>query len=238
MLLFFVRHGDPIYDPDSLTPRGKRQAEAVSKRLCRYGLDRIYASSSTRAIQTATPTSEVENKPVEILDWCNESHAWRELTVTLPDGRMTWLFHHDETARFLCSEEIRRMGREWYDHPRFAGTTFKQGLQRIQKESDAFFENLGYRHDLENRCYIPVRPNDERVALFAHQGFGLAFLSCLLDVPYPEMCTRFDFGHTGMTVIEFREQSGVVIPKVLTLGNDSHLYAEGLPTKYQNRIFF
>ena len=26
MLLFVVRHGDPIYDPDSLTPLGKLQA--------------------------------------------------------------------------------------------------------------------------------------------------------------------------------------------------------------------
>ena len=41
MLLFFVRHGDPIYVPDSLTPLGRRQAEAVAKRLARYGLDQI-----------------------------------------------------------------------------------------------------------------------------------------------------------------------------------------------------
>ena len=29
MLLFFVRHGDPIYQPDSLTELGKQQAEAL-----------------------------------------------------------------------------------------------------------------------------------------------------------------------------------------------------------------
>ena len=33
MLFFYVRHGDPIYNPDSLTPLGQRQAEAVGKRL-------------------------------------------------------------------------------------------------------------------------------------------------------------------------------------------------------------
>ena len=53
MLLFFVRHGDPVYVPDSLTPLGRRQAEAVAKRLARYGLDKIYVSSSARAIQTS-----------------------------------------------------------------------------------------------------------------------------------------------------------------------------------------
>lgn len=33
MLLFYIRHGDPIYIPDSLTDLGKRQAEAVARRL-------------------------------------------------------------------------------------------------------------------------------------------------------------------------------------------------------------
>ena len=34
MLFFYVRHGDPVYDPDQLTPLGRRQAEALAKRLC------------------------------------------------------------------------------------------------------------------------------------------------------------------------------------------------------------
>ena len=33
MLLFYIRHGDPIYNPDSLTPLGERQAEAVAQGL-------------------------------------------------------------------------------------------------------------------------------------------------------------------------------------------------------------
>ena len=50
MLLFYVRHGDPIYDPDSLTPLGLKQADALAKRLCRYGIDEIYSSSSNICI--------------------------------------------------------------------------------------------------------------------------------------------------------------------------------------------
>ena len=41
MLFFLIRHGDPIYDPDSLTPLGHRQAEALAKRLSLYGLDEV-----------------------------------------------------------------------------------------------------------------------------------------------------------------------------------------------------
>lgn len=46
-----------------------------------------------------------------------------------------------------------------------------------------------------------------------------------------------DISHSGMTVVEFKEDSeGVCIPKLLMLSNDSHLYREGLPTSYNKGI--
>ena len=66
MILYLVRHGDPIYDPDSLTPLGHEQAKAVAKRFALYGLDEVYASTSNRAIQTAKPTSELLKKEIGI----------------------------------------------------------------------------------------------------------------------------------------------------------------------------
>ena len=47
----------------------------------------------------------------------------------------------------------------------------------------------------------------------------------------------FDMSHSGVTVIEFRG-SECVIPKVLQLSNDSHLFASGISTDYCNRIHF
>ena len=32
MILFYIRHGEPIYNPDQLTPHGHEQAEALGKR--------------------------------------------------------------------------------------------------------------------------------------------------------------------------------------------------------------
>lgn len=238
MLLFYIRHGDPIYDPDSLTPLGKRQAEAVAKRLALYGIDRLFASSSNRAIETARPTSELVKKEIQILDWCNESHAWRELTVTRPDGSKTWCFADENTRRTFCREDVRALGRKWYEHPEFQNTTYELGIRRIQTEADAFLKSLGYSHKPDEYCYEAQSPNDGRVALFAHQGFGLAFLSCVLDIPYPIFSTRFDVTHSSMTVVEFDNRAGDVIPRVLTLSDDAHIYREGLPTKYENRVYF
>jgi probable phosphoglycerate mutase len=53
MLLYIVRHGDPIYETDSLTERGKLQAEAVGKRMYDARIDRIFSSPMGRARETA-----------------------------------------------------------------------------------------------------------------------------------------------------------------------------------------
>ena len=55
MILYYVRHGDPIYETDSLTPRGKLQAEAVGKRMFDSKIDRIFSSPMGRAQETAEP---------------------------------------------------------------------------------------------------------------------------------------------------------------------------------------
>ena len=239
MIFYYIRHGDPIYDPDSLTPLGSRQAEAVAKRLSVHGLDKIYSSTSNRAIMTATPTCEILKKRPKLLDFANENHAWRELTVEREDGcGMTWLFQSKKMLNFLNDKEIRDLGDCWYTHPEFEKYDYEKGINRIYDEADKFFASLGYEHIRHTGKYKAVKPNDQRVALFAHQGFGLAFLSCLLDIPYPMFCTHFDMCHTGVTVIEFAENDGYSVPKILTLSSEAHIYREGLPTKYNNYLYY
>ncbi len=235
MLFFYLRHGDPIYSPDSLTPLGERQAEALGKRLAQYGIDQIYASTSQRAIQTAMYTSRLVGKPIVQLDFCNESHAWEEFTLPDSNGKRFWAVNHDWVRRSFLSPEIRQMGNRWYEHPMYREYPFKAGMERISRETDAFLLSLGYRHDRERGLYEVVRPNDDRVALFAHEGFGACFLSSLLDIPYPQFVTHFAMTHTAMTVIDFSEQDGVVIPKVLTFANEGHLYRENVPKNCSSR---
>ena len=238
MILYYVRHGDPVYEPDSLTPLGQRQAEAVAKRFAVYGLDKIYASTSNRAILTAKPTCEVLKLEAELLDFANEGHAWRELTVDLDEGRRTWLFHHKKTAELFNSKEIRDLGDRWYDSPLFEGTTFKEGMLRIHQGVDELFESLGYRHDRERHVFEVKQDSKERVALFAHQGFGLLFLSSVLDIPYPIFASRFDLSHSSVTAIEFPapDADGICRPKILQLSNDSHLFKADILRKYNNEI--
>lgn len=237
MLFYYIRHGDPIYSPDSITPLGKRQAEAVAKRLARYGLDEIYVSTSVRAKETAQPTCEIlKIEPVE-LDWTKEDHAFADFSVETETGKKTWAFLTPSYMELFNSEEVRVLGDKWYEHPKFQNTNFKNGITRIQNETDRFFEGFGYKHDRSKHIYISEKPNNKRIALFAHHGFGLFFLSSVLDICVPTFITHFEICHSSVSVIEFKDMNGITIPKSLMISSDSHIYADGLPTKYNNKIY-
>lgn len=236
MLLYYLRHADPIYNPDCITPHGERQAEALAHRLAAHGIDKIFASSAIRAQQTAKPTAELCKKEVTILEWALEGTHWAEGTAPNDAGKLRWAMHLPKYKKLFCSDEVRALGKKWYTHEAFANLPLSKGFGRIDSAADAWLAELGYEHDREGNCYRAVRPNDDRVAFFAHQGFGTAFLSSILDIPYPIYCTHFDIGLSSMTVIEFVciPDTDTVIPKVLTLSNDSHLWRDGLPTRFGN----
>lgn len=237
MLLYYVRHGDPIYNPDSLTPLGHRQAEAVAKRLALHGIDEIYTSTSNRAMLTSQPTCEILGKEATPLDWCHEARAAEHFWVEDSNGNIGWAFALGEYTEKFASKAVVDLGEKWYEHPDFADKKFKAGIEKTKKVAFDFLAGFGFTYDEEKGMYKSTAKDNKRVALFAHQGMGLLLLSIISLIPYPTFSTRFDMTHTGVTVIEFPETDGYVLPRILTLSNDSHIYKEGLPTKYSGGFY-
>jgi probable phosphoglycerate mutase len=78
--------------------------------------------------------------------------------------------------------------------------------------------------------YKATRPTNERVALFAHAGFGIAFLSCVLDIPYTILGAHLSLRTTGVTAISFNEGAdGYAVPVVQTFNSEAHLLLDNLP---------
>ena len=232
MIFYYVRHGDPIYNPDQLTPLGHRQAESISRFMAQCKIDKIFSSTSMRAIQTATPTSEVLKKEITQLDFTNEKHAWERFSVECADGKRRWIEQSDQFRSILVSPEVFALGDRWYEHPAFDGSNFGEHIDFYNRQIDEFFATLGYRHDRERRLFEALEPNDDNVALFAHGGFGGIFLSSILDIPYPQFVSRFSICHTGVTVINFSDKTDGVIPVISQFSGTPHLYADRLPTAY------
>lgn len=235
MLLYYIRHGDPVYDPDSLTEKGRKQAEALSERLSKYDFDEIYSSTSMRARLTAEPTAKKLGKEVKLLDWCNEALAWQEFTKTTAEQNIYWFYQHEESRKVMATQKTLSLGNDWHKQPYFADTHVAEGLARVRKNTYELLSAHGYDKAADGDYYVATNPNDKRIALFAHEGFGMAFLSTLTGVPYPTFCLHFGLEHSGVTVIRF-DGADFVVPCVLQLSNDSHLYKSGLPLTYNNEI--
>lgn len=234
MILYYVRHGDPIYEPDSLTELGHKQAEALAARLANADIDRLFASTSTRARQTAAPTAKLLGKDVTLLDWCNERYAWKEFSI-VRKGVRKWLFQEDEYLHKFVSCEFEKLGDKWYKHPDVYTETLEKGIARIKLATYAFLSDLGYDKAEDGNYFVANRDNNERIALFAHEGFGMAFLSTVMGIPYSTFCSRFELEHSCVTVVRF-EGDDIVFPRILQLNNDSHLFKAGLPTNFNNGV--
>jgi probable phosphoglycerate mutase len=233
MLLYIIRHGDPIYETDSLTPRGVLQAEALARRLAVNGLDEIYSSPLGRAKLTAKPTADVLKLDINIEEWMNEGLAWKELSVIDENGQKNWFFGCPNYKLLNDGDALRP---DWYNHTEAAkSSTAKSGYERIQAASDEFIQRLGYKR--EENVYRILTPNQKRIAAFCHHGFGTAWLSHLLSIPPLVFWASFNICHTGITIIEFENyEDGMTSPKCLVHSEMSHLYEARLPMEYSNFI--
>ena len=233
MLLYYIRHGDPIYTPDSLTPFGEEQAEAVARRLAVYGVDEVYSSPSNRAVLTAKHTCDLLGKQLHILDFLNEN-ALDGLKFLCQDDRKEWVWSHPTYASILAQRSVREMADRWYEHPKLAQFHFDRTILPIQEKIDDFLSSCGYTHDREKGIYrITGKCPEKRIAVFAHECMGKIFMSHILDIPFPYYAAHFEMHTSALTVIRFGsseigESENFTRAQVLSLSNDAHLYKEGL----------
>ena len=233
MLLYIVRHGEPIYGPDTLTELGREQARAVADRFAIHGLDRIYSSPQGRARETAQPPADRLGLDVTILPWTRE--IWPELALPQPDGSLR--FAMGLPGSCLRSEENHDLGEKWHEMEVLKPIEAKKAYEEIVVEnSDILLRSLGYKREREG-VYKILHENNERIALFCHGGFTLTWLPHLLAIPPHLFWASFAVTHTGVTLIEFKDDgTGHACPKCLFFGDMAHILQSGLPYLYNNEM--
>lgn len=235
MLIYLVRHGIPNYATDSLTPDGALQAEAVGKRLAKTGIDEIYSSPLGRAKQTAEPTARLLSLDINIENWMSESTCARSFAGRDEEGKLvTWAFWQKNKliGQNECYEDRDSFSHGYYYNDEAA----REGARVLGEASDDFLLRLGFKKRGVGNSYEVVEKNSKKIAVFAHQGFGLHWLSYLTNIPYHILTATFDISHTGVTIIRFDESKEIAYPEILTVSDLSHIYNEGLPMKYHNSI--
>lgn len=230
MLLYIIRHGDPDYATDSLTPKGILQAEAVAKRLHHSGINRIFSSPMGRAKQTAEPACRLLGLDCNVEEWTHE--IGQEMFANDPNGKRTSMGGIPSYC-FLENGGIGLPFEKEMEAPVVNQTQMDTVFPYIEENGRDFLEHLGYKE--ENGIYRILRPNDDRVALFCHAGFARAWISRLLHIPAQIMWAGFNYCHTGVTILDFKNYpSGITAPRCLCYCDMSHYYKEGLDLLYNN----
>jgi len=198
MRLIIVRHGQPDYEHDCLTPIGHEQARDTAERLKDEGIEAIFSSPFGRARQTAAYTAEKLGLPVEILDFIHEI-SWGSA-----DGSPIFADGHPWT---IADEMVRRgddlTAPDWQSHPLFQNNRVVKEAERVARETDAWLETLGCRR--EGRYYRCVSPggNKRTIALFCHGGSSTAALARIFNLPFPYLCAALHKPFASVSVIRF-----------------------------------
>lgn len=212
MLFDIIRHGDPDYEHDTITPFGHEEAKALARwfdeKQVRF--DHIFTSPLGRAKDTASYTCQSQGITPVVLPWAEESMEY--MRHFPPESGCEFRFSKDGINGYIDFHEDNRM----------------DTINRLITESDAFFAELGYER--QGSHYKITAANDKRIAIFCHGGFGTALTAHLLGLPpafgFPSMFKTT----TSVTTFIFRDyyKTGFTRPRLLHFGDVSHLHAAGL----------
>lgn len=220
MRLIFVRHGDPNYAENCLTPIGHLQAQAVAKRLINEGIDRICASPIKRAWDTALYIAEPLGLEVEQCDFMREIEWGIE---------KLWRSGHPwDTADDMVAKGMEIMDADWASHEPFCNNLVIDSMQKVQQGFDAWLATCGYVR--EGSFYRVHKGSKETVAMVSHAGSSSAVLAHLFNLPFPFVCAAIKPGFTSVTIVSFGEEDGALVTPTFEIVIDKR-HIEGLETE-------
>ena len=140
MRLYIIRHADPDYANNTITPAGHAEGRALAAYLQTLGVDEIYSSPLGRAIDTARYTADLLNQPIRIEPWLQElGELWIE------DLQM--VFWNYDSYLFRSNEILADLN-HWRNYPPLDNQRVSQNLERVGRESDIFVERQGFVRQL------------------------------------------------------------------------------------------
>ena len=221
MKILIIRHGEPDYSIDSLTHKGWREAELLSRRLCGMEIADVYVSPLGRAQDTARPTLEKLNRKAEILPWLREFHG----TVVNPntgERRIPWNLAPQYWTK--QPELYERDG--WRENGLFRTGDMIGVYDETAAGVDVLLAKYGYVRD--GGIYRCENNDDKTIVLFCHFALGMTVLAHLLGVSPSVMWQCFFMPTSSVTTLITEERvKGEVFFKCMQMGDTSHLYAGG-----------
>ena len=218
MKLLIIRHGDPDYVHDTLTEKGKREAELLSRMLVKEKIDFIYCSPLGRAKETCAYTAEKLKMTPVVCPWLQEF----DYRVELPDGEKNHLIW-DMLPEFWTGRKEMYDNDCWLDQPFMETGHIREHYRDVIQGFDELLAKHGYMR--EGKIYRAENPNRDTVALFCHFGLETVLLSRLFNIPPTVLAHVFVALPTSVTTLYTEERrKGKVIFRCCAFGETTHLY--------------
>lgn len=230
MKILLIRHGDPDYEHDTLTPAGHREAALLAERISRMDIRDFYVSSLGRARDTAQYTLDKMGRTATVCEWMQEFRG----TCVRPDrgyNTLSWdWLPEDWTAEPDYYDKDR-----WYLPKTMADSNTKQEYDVVADNLDRLLAQYGYVRD--GNIYRAVQPNNDTIALFCHYGVGCVMISHLIGVSPMVLWHGIVAAPTSVTTIITEERRpGIASFRVNGYGDISHLYAAGVEPSFSGRF--
>lgn len=230
MKLLIVRHADPDYTIDSLTPTGWKEAELLSDRLSKLDVKAFYVSPLGRAKDTASLTLKKMNREATECSWLREfpPHIFRPDKETeaiawdwLPADWTKDPRHYDKDG--------------WYTTEIMTAGQVGEEYRRVIDGFDQLLSLHGY--DREGQYYRAVHANHDRIILFCHFGLECVLLSHLLGVSPMVLWHGTCAAPSSVTTLVTEERrEGIASFRMSSFGDISHLYAAGEQPSFAARF--
>ena len=169
MKILIIRHGDPDYTIDSLTEKGKTEAELLSDRISKMDIKKFYVSPLGRAKATADYTLKKMNRKAEECNWLREFEA--PIIGTDGNKKITWDWL---PAEWTVEEDYYRRDL-WHTTSVMQDGNVISEAERVYRGLDEIIASHGYER--EGNCYKAVDPNCDTIVLFCHFG-----VECVLSL--------------------------------------------------------
>ena len=229
MQLLFLRHAEPDYAIDGLTPEGAREADALARRVAAWRVSAFYQSPLGRAQATARPALAAHGAEATTCDWLREFNGPAHLQ---PDGSghttgCVW----DLYPSYWTRDERSFAPEDWAHTAYMAGLPEDLPARRdaVVGAFDALLASWGYVR--EGRVYR-VAPDARRGAtlvFFCHLGVIGVLAGHALNVSPFQLWHSFFLPPASVTALNTEEREpGLASFRCQVMGDTSHLRAAGL----------
>lgn len=231
MNIYIVRHAEPDYTIDSLTEKGWREAELLSRRLVKITPAYYYVSPLGRARDTASLTLKAVGVEAEVCPWLKEfGYDYKTEPSVNPSG-LAW----DVLPRKWMDDPIYYDAERWYTGALYQGSGVDKVYKKVIAGLDALLAQHGYVR--EGAFYRAEKPNRDNLILFCHFGVECVLLSRLMNCS-PMIPWHFSVAlPSSVTVLSTEErEEGTAVFRMSRFGDLSHLDAAGEAPSFAARF--